>query len=56
MTDRKNFIFKPGLKDDGRPLIDFRTIPLRAILRLKELPPLPTEWDAHAAVGKGGNS
>jgi len=51
MTDRKNFIFKPGLKDDGRPLIDLRTIPLRAILRLKELPPLPTEWDAHAAVG-----
>jgi len=51
MTDRKNFIFKPGLKDDGKPIIDFRTIPLRAILRLKELPPLPTEWDAHAAVG-----
>ena len=51
MTDRKNFIFKPGLKDDGRPLIDFRIIPWRAILRLKELPPLPSEWDAHAAVG-----
>jgi len=53
MTDRKNFIFKPGLKDDGKPLIDFRTIPLRAILRLdklRELGPLPTEWDAHAAV------
>ena len=54
MTDRKNFIFKPGLKDDGIPLIDFRTIPLRAILKLdklRELGPLPTEWDAHAAVG-----
>lgn len=51
MLDRRNFIFKPGLKDAGKPLIDFRTIPLRAILRLKELPPLPVEWDAHDAVG-----
>ncbi|HUV45885.1 MAG TPA: hypothetical protein VMW45_02325 [Dehalococcoidia bacterium] len=51
MIDRRNFVFKPGLKDDGKPIIDFRTIPLRAILRLKELPPLPNEYDAHEAVG-----
>jgi len=51
LNRRKDFVFKPGLKDDGKPIIDFRTIPLRAILRLKELPPLPNEYDAHEAVG-----
>lgn len=51
MTDRKNFIFKPGLKDDGIPLVDIRTIPFRAVLRLKELPLLPERHDAHVAVG-----
>jgi len=48
---RENFVFKPGLKDDGKPLIDFRTIPLRAILKLDKLPALPTEYDANKAVG-----
>lgn len=49
--DREHFVFRPGLADDGKPLIDFRTIPLRAILRLEKLPPLASEWDAHEVVG-----
>ena len=44
-------MFRPGLADNGKPLIDFRTIPFRAILRLSKLPPLEVEWDAHDAVG-----
>ena len=51
MADRRSLIFKPGLAEGGKPLIDFRTIPLRAVLRLAKLPPLEEEWNAHDAVG-----
>ena len=49
--DRKDLIFKPGLADNGKPIIDIRTIPLRAVLKLAKLPPLEDEWNAHDAVG-----
>jgi len=49
MPDRKSIEFKPGLRLPE--IYDIRTIPLRAILRLKELPPLPIQHDAHEAVG-----
>ena len=49
--DREHFVFIPGLKDGGKPLVDFRTIPLRAVLKLDKLPALPAGWDAHEAVG-----
>ena len=48
--DRKNFKFIPGLVDNGKPLVDFRTIPLRAILNIDKLPDLPVGWDAHNAI------
>lgn len=49
--DREHFVFKPGLKDDGKPIIDFRTIPLRSILKLKLLPPLPDCFSVDENLG-----
>ena len=49
--DRKNFIFKPGLANDGKPIIDFRTIPLKAILNYDKLPPLKAECNAQEEAG-----
>ena len=49
MADRKSIDCKLGLRLPE--LYDIRTIPLRAVLRLRELPPLPIQHNAHDAVG-----
>lgn len=49
MADRKNINPKFGLLLPE--VYDIRTIPLRSVLRLKELPPLPLSHDAHEEVG-----
>jgi len=46
---RKDIPIKLGLKLPD--IVDFRTIPLRALLKLRALPPLEDEWSVDAEVG-----